>query len=396
MTVTMHDDVVGAVPTVHHEDRAVELARAADARSAELDAACRIPDDLYRAAAAAGLFRQLVVGQLGGQQRAPLDWFRTGVELARHEASFGWVVTQGAVELGWISAAADESWARDVLADPLGMSASSVAGGGTLTIDGERVRLSGRWSFNTGCQGATWVGGFAVVKRSGADPRAWESRWGWVPADRAELIEDWDPSGLRGTGSHTTVIREQDIPIEWTFDPASPTPNDRGPHRCLVGNGYWPIATSVAATQLGNARRALDEARMIVVSKAPAPDFAPLAENPSVQHRLVEAEGLWQAAIAAVERELASMWEEATERGELTQGQRVRLHRANATANRLAVRAVDLACEITGTTSVARRHVLGRCLRDAYALRGHITTAARAIEHNARVDLGLSDEDVLV
>ena len=55
----------------------------------------------------------------------PLDWFRTGVELARHEASFGWVVTQGAAELGWIGAGGDDGWARELLGDPLATSASS-------------------------------------------------------------------------------------------------------------------------------------------------------------------------------------------------------------------------------------------------------------------------------
>lgn len=384
------------VATAHDEYLALELAMDADARAAELDAGCRIPEDLYREAAAAGLFRQLVVDELGGQQRSPVEWFRTGVELARHEASFGWVVTQGAVELGWIGAGADDGWAREVLADPFGTSASSVAGMATLKIADGRVRFSGRWSFNTGCQGASWVGGFAVVKRAGGDPTVFQSRWGWVPAERAEVITDWDPAGLRGTGSHTTVVPEQDIPYEWTFDPATPTTNDRGPHRCLVGNGYWPIATSVAATQLGNARRALDEARAVVTSKAPAPDFALLADNSAVQHGLVEAEGLWQAAHAAVERELESAWEEAVRYGEFTREQRVRLHRANVTANRLAVKAVELACEITGTTSVARRHVLARCLRDAHALRGHISIAGRSIERNASVDLERVDEDVLV
>jgi alkylation response protein AidB-like acyl-CoA dehydrogenase len=373
-----------------------ELGAAADARTAELDARCRIPADLYEQALRAGLFRQLVAPAFGGAGQAPLAWFRTGVELARHEASLAWVETQGAAELGWIAAGGDPAWAAEVLADPLGSSASSVAGIGRLVVDGDRSRLSGRWAFNTGCQGATWIGGLALVADSTGPNGRPEVRWGWVPADRARIVEDWDPSGMRGTGSHTTVIDEQEIASAWTFDPKAATTNDRGAHRCLVGNGNWPIAASIAAVQLGNARRALDTAREIIASKAPAPDFVRLAENAAVQRSLVDAEGLWQAGEATMERELEAMWAEAELLHELTAATRVRLHRAALTADQLAVRVVDLACEITGTSSLSRSHVLGRCRRDAQALHGHISVNGTSAEHNAKVDLGALDRSILV
>ena len=83
-----------------------EIGAAADARWQELDRARHIPQDLHDAAAATGLFRQLVAPALGGSGRPPIEWFRTGLALARYEPSLAWVVTQGAAELGWISAGA--------------------------------------------------------------------------------------------------------------------------------------------------------------------------------------------------------------------------------------------------------------------------------------------------
>lgn len=372
------------------------LGAEADARTQELDEGRTIPSDLYRSAAAAGLFRQIVVDDLGGAGRTPLEWFRTGLRLAWHEASFGWVVTQGAAELGWIGAGADDAWARELLSDPLATSASSTAGVGTLSVDGDTSTLSGSWAFNTGSLGATWIGGLALVEGAATDDGRPVIRWGWVPADRARVVEDWDPSGLRGTGSHSTVIEEQEVPTAWTFAPEAETTNDRGPHRVLVGNGYWPIATALAATQLGNARRALDEATAIVQVKAPAPGFVLLARNAAVQRLLVEAEGLWAAARASVERELEAMWAEARAHGRVSSRQRAALHRANVAANTLSVRVVDLACEVTGTASVPRTSVLGRCRRDAHALRGHVVTNGATVERNAEILLGLTDEHFLV
>jgi alkylation response protein AidB-like acyl-CoA dehydrogenase len=147
---------------------------------------------------------------------------------------------------------------------------------------------------------------------------------------------------------------------------------------------------------LGNARRALDEVRRIIAKKAPAPDFVRLSDNAAVQRLLVEAEGLVQAGLASVERELESMWAEASLLEELSAETRVALHRATLTADRLSVRAVDLACEMSGTSWMAPGSTLGRCRRDAHALHGHVSVNGMSAEHNAKVDLGTLRTSILV
>ena len=109
---------------------ATRLGAETDQRWTELDVGCRLPSDLYRAALVARLFRTLVPADMGGTGCSPVEWFEIGLELARHDPSLGWVVTQGAAELGWIAAGGDPDWATEVLSDPLGASASSVAGVG--------------------------------------------------------------------------------------------------------------------------------------------------------------------------------------------------------------------------------------------------------------------------
>jgi len=69
----------------------VTLAKEADARRAELERERQVPPDLFRRAADAGLFRQLICVELGGLGRSAVEWFRTGVEMARWEPSFSWV-----------------------------------------------------------------------------------------------------------------------------------------------------------------------------------------------------------------------------------------------------------------------------------------------------------------
>lgn len=164
----------------------------------------------------------------------------------------------------------------------------------------------------------------------------------------------------------------------------------------MVGNGNWPIAGSVAACQLGTARRAIDEAIQLVGTKAPALDFVPLAQNAAVQRAPIRAEGAWSGCVASIERELESMWEEANRKGELSSDQRVRLFTAHAAANEQAIAIINEMCTITGTAAAHRTHPLSRCRRDSQSLQGHISTNGSAVEKAARIRLGLLEEDRLV
>lgn len=357
-------------------------------RSEELGVSRRVPDDLYETIARSGLFRQLVPRELGGVGATPAEWFANGVELASRDASVGWVVTQGAAELGWIANGGDPVWAAEVLADPLAASASTIAGQGTLTVDGDTGVLEGRWAFDTGCHGATWIGGLAAVLPV-ADGEEPESRISWVPADRAEILDDWNPTGLRGTGSNGIVIPKQTIPLAWSICTFNPTDNDRGPYRTMVGNGNWPIACSVAAVQLGASRRALDEAQLVLGHKVD--QAGPLTHNPGIQVDFMEVQARWHAAHALIERELASMWEHAEHDGELPGTQRVRINQAVTNANRTAVEVVSVLTRLTGTTTVDPNHPLSRCSRDVLALQGHIGTCRRSIEMAAEYQFGIRD-----
>jgi alkylation response protein AidB-like acyl-CoA dehydrogenase len=381
--------------TAAEADRgALALAEEAEARSEELDALGRLPADLADAAASAGLFRQLVPAALGGWDGTPLEWFRRGREIARVDGSLAWVVTQGSAELAWIAAGGDPAWAGHVLADPLGSSASTVAGLGTLRVEGDEAVVRGWWSFDTGCHGATWIGGLCLLDPMPSDGSS-PLRMCWVPAGRAVIHDDWDATGLRGTGSASVEIPEQSIPLTWTVSLYELTANERGRHAVLVGNGNWPIAASVAAVLLGRARRALDETTAIVRTKVMTPMVRPLVEDPGVLRRLTELEGSWTAATVHVEHELDAMWREAAA-GSLTTERRVALATACVHARRAALEVIDGACDVAGAAVAGRGSPLSRCLRDAHTLRGHVSTGPAVLERVAKARLGVAEPDLLV
>jgi alkylation response protein AidB-like acyl-CoA dehydrogenase len=368
---------------------ASRLGQAVGKRWQEADRLCRLPDDLYSEALRARLCRTLVPIRLGGLERSAVEWFRLGVELSRRDPSFGWVLTQGAVELGWIAAGGEGSWAAEVLADECAGAATSIAGSGQLDIDGSTAVLSGRWAFNTGANTATWVGGPATVVVEPSTDGADAVRFAYVPATRADIVDDWDPVGLRGTDSCTTIVKQQVIETAWTFRPFSPSSIDCGPYRTLLGNGNWPIATSVSSTLLGCARCAIDEVVALVDTKVSAPDFVPLAQHATAQRSIASAEGRWQACVASVERELEAMWAEATMHEELTDGQRLRLFQANATAAEQAMSIIDDMCSLAGTGAIRRDQKLSRVRLDASALHAHRAVSGMALETAGKIQLGI-------
>ena len=85
-----------------------------------------------------------------------------------------------------------------------------------------------------------------------------EDVYALVPVARARIVETWDVIGMIGTGSHTVVVENQQIPAAWILPITQLGARDFGPMSVTAGNSVWPIVTAVAAVQLGNSRRALD------------------------------------------------------------------------------------------------------------------------------------------
>jgi alkylation response protein AidB-like acyl-CoA dehydrogenase len=92
---------------------------------------------------------------------------------------------------------------------------STRASGQAQIVDGG-YRVSGRWSFVSGCELATWMVLLCLV-REGEKPRLTpagspEIRFMLLPSTECEIIDTWTVGGLRGTGSHDVVVRDAFVP----------------------------------------------------------------------------------------------------------------------------------------------------------------------------------------
>jgi alkylation response protein AidB-like acyl-CoA dehydrogenase len=375
-----------------YHDIAVGLATEADRRREELSRDRRIPSDLFRRAGEAGLFRQLLPSALGGLALSPAEWFLTGVDMARWEPSFAWVVTQGAADMATYIAAGTRAFADAFLSDPCAYSASSDNVSGSLIAEADGYRVEGRWGFCSGCQGSTWLGGFCAPSASDAGDH--DGRWVLVPAGQARIDETWDTIGMIGTGSHTVTVPPQYVPRDWTFVLVEPGPEDYGPVSAAAGNGYWPIATAVGAVQLGIARRALDEGVAHVQRKRDARSGGWLSGNAHVQRQLMQAEAAWLAAHASVEAALGQFWDDAQRSRTVLRATLVRLALANVHAARTGTEIVQTICDLAGTSVAPARGIFGACLRDARTMGSHIAVNPSKLETIAGIRFGIVPGDV--
>jgi len=172
----------------------------------------KVPEETIADFHEAGFFKILQSEQYGGYAMDPQVFYAVGMEIAKTCMSSAWVLGVVGVH-NWQLALFDDRAAQDVWGeDPSVLISSSYAPVGKVTpVDGG-FRLSGRWSFSSGCQHCKWVFVGAVVPTEEAPFDMKNYRTFLVPIEDYEIVDNWDVVGLQGTGSHDVVMNDVFVP----------------------------------------------------------------------------------------------------------------------------------------------------------------------------------------
>jgi alkylation response protein AidB-like acyl-CoA dehydrogenase len=145
-----------------------------------------------------------------------------------------------------------------------------------------------------------------------------------------------------------------------------------------------------AATHLGLARRALDEARAELRGKADRYTKRPLLEDSATQRNLEAAEGLWFACRAGLREALATVWNSALRAEAPTADMCINARVAAVTATQRGAEVVRIAYDAAGASAVRRAGVLQRLLREASCLTHHVSANQASYELTGRVRCGIN------
>src|SRR6516162_10144241 len=185
---------------------AVALRPALRRHQDEIEREQRLPPALVEQFHAAGFYRMVIPRSLGGLQVDPLTFLRVVELLAAGAGSVGWNVCNNSIGQ-LVTLGLPDDGVHEIY--PSGhatvIAGTAVQGGGQAVAVPGGYRISGRWSFGTGCQEATWMLGSFQIMENGQPRRRPDGGTFWRAIFRREEAEvvpgSWDVTGLRGTGS---------------------------------------------------------------------------------------------------------------------------------------------------------------------------------------------------
>jgi 3-hydroxy-9,10-secoandrosta-1,3,5(10)-triene-9,17-dione monooxygenase len=353
-----------------------------------------IPDASVKALAETGFFRLLQPARFGGLEADPVAFYTAVRLIASACGSTGWVASVLGVHPWHIGlfplAAQEEVWAED----PETRASSSYAPTGRATaVDGGH-QLTGRWSFSSGCNHATWVllGGFVVDDQG----HPVDFRTFLLPARDYTIDDVWDTVGLRGTGSNDIVVEDVFVPehrsLSFTEVTKCRCPGQEanpGPLFRLPYGSVFPY--SITAPIIGMASGAYD-AHVAYQRKRVRASYAgqKAAEDPHGQVRVAQAAAEIDAAWLALERNMADLMAHARAGEKIPIPLRLRVRRDQVLGTGRSISAVDLLFENSGGRALAAGTVIQRHWRDAHAGRVHaINDPERALTMFGRGEFGL-------
>ncbi len=354
-------------------DIAREFAARVALHAERIDDARELPDELARDMADKGFFRLLVPRSLGGAELDLPDYLRLVEVFAEVDASTAWTFNQNNV---WAtnSVRLPLQTAREIWADqrvvvtngpPLPGARAEPADGGYL--------ISGRWTFSTGCDHATWIAAMAPVATDGeTGPLPVDDQDApvmLVPKSAVNIVDDWHVNGLRGTASYGFEVEGLFVPSVRTFSVTWP-PRESGPLYVLPTTLLF--ASGFATVTLGVARAALDTAIDVAGGKVPARLRGKLRDYTTTQRQVGQAEATWRSAKALLREAVAQVWRSAQLDGALTVEDRISLRIATTHAIRLAAEVVDSAYNLCGSGAIFKSHPIQRRFQDVHVITQHL------------------------
>jgi len=375
--------------------RVRELAPLIESSAAEGERIRRLPEALVAALHDAGLYRLLLPRALGGAELDPVGFTRVMEAVSRADASTAWCLCQ-ASGCTMITGYVAPEVAREIFGDPRAVLAWGPSPDGRAVLADGGYRVSGTFTFASGCRQGTWLGGQCTVHEGSGAPRrrpdgSVEARWMLFPAAQAAIVDTWQVIGLRATGSDSFTVSDLFVPQEHSAARDDPAERRHGwPLYCFPTTSLY--ASGFAGVALGNARSTLDAFVRLAQAKRPRGLTQPLRESAVIQSELARSEARVGAARALLLTSLDEVWRGVVETGRLELGERVRIRLAATHAITEATAAVDWAYHAAGATAIFDAHPFERRFRDAHTVAQQVQGRQTHFETVGRVLLGLEPD----
>ena len=207
-------------------------------------------------------------------------------------------------------------------------------------------RLSGRWNFSSGSMHCKWVmlGGVVPPQAAGDAP---DYRTFLVPISDYPIVENWDVSGLEGTGSHDIVVEDVFVPEYRTHrsidgfmcDSPGNKVNTSPLYRLPFGQIF---VRAVCSSSIGALQAALDSFIKINRDRVGLNDAKRVAQDPGAQAAAAQATSVIDECRTIMARNFDLMYAAAAAGTQLPIEQRIKMrYDASLVAPKCAARSTS-------------------------------------------------------
>jgi len=333
----------------------------------------RLHDDVIGALTDAGVFRLRRPKRYGGYETDTRTLVDVAAELGRGDGSAAWVASVYWIP-GWMACMFPDDVQDEVFAEPDTRICGTLSPTAMAAPAPGGVVVNGKWQFISGAHHADWQEVIAIFAPPEGEPYPIVAL---VPMSDLLIVDDWKTSGLRGTGSVTTVARNVFIPQERILplpvvlsgEPVSQRSADSRIYRVPL----MPVASaSSVGAVVGLAHAAKEQflkrlpGRKVTYTAYDSQAAAPLThlQVADAQHKLDEAEFHAHRAAALVDEKAADGTAWKIE-------ERVRTRADLGAAVRLSRESVDVLATASGGSSIYEDVPIQRIARDVQAVSLH-------------------------
>lgn len=210
MTTVQAVSPVSAVSREELVGRAAKLVPLLKKHAAWTEENRRLHDETIAAMADAGIFKMRVPARYGGYESDTRTVVEVATELGRGDGSAAWCASVWWIP-AWIVGMFPDKVQDEIHATPDVRVCGTLSPSGVAEpADGGFV-VNGRWGFISGALHSHWqlIIAMAPTPDGGRAPVM-----GLVPMTDLEIVDDWYTSGLRGSGSVTTIAENVFVPRE--------------------------------------------------------------------------------------------------------------------------------------------------------------------------------------
>ncbi|HLF76915.1 MAG TPA: hypothetical protein VJB57_05435 [Dehalococcoidia bacterium] len=334
----------------------------------------------------AGFFRIVSPRRYGGFELGIDTLEEVALEVGRGCGSSAWCLAILGGH-GWWSALFNEEGQKAIFGeDGHVIMATNLSGNGRARRVEGGFELSGRFTYLSGCDVANWLCVGAAVEGEVGAPLTWY--YMAVRPDQAQIVDEWDVLGMRGTGSKVVNIERAFVPLHLVLEQRLVQTQDQpgmhlhpGPLYRAPMMAFLYIETTGAAVGVAlGAVDALDEiarSKHVRMRGRDAAAAGPMLqmEVPSIRRHLAEAKSLAETAklllLSEAERLMQTVEADASTGRKMEREEIMEYGLKNARVVDLCVQAVDHCFIAGGTSSTVTGNPLERCFRDIHMISTH-------------------------